>query len=325
MAAARPSPFFSVIIPAYNCASFIGEAIASVLSQTYRDFEVIVVDDGSTDCTWLVLDPHINRGEIRYIQQENAGPATARNTGIRNAIGKYIVLLDADDLLYDTCLEALSVFLRRCPEVDFLFTNYDIFDETGVINNSGIDTWRIFRTIPHRLTGTGEWVFTESLTKYIIRYGGFMHTSGTAFRRTLVDDAGDFREGFFYGEDDEFYARATYRHVAGYIDCVLSRKRNHPASLIHSREKQLRNVRHYLNLTEHQSRYFPADREISRILRKKLALLAYDYAWGMQMEGHADEAREAICHNLRHRPSWPLFRLLVKHYLMKFKLVKAHA
>ena len=96
-------PLVSVIIPTYNSAGYIEEALESVFEQTLQDFEIIVVDDGSTDGTGEVLRKYGDR--IRYIYQENNGPASARNGGIRVARGEYIAFLDADDLWVSTKLE----------------------------------------------------------------------------------------------------------------------------------------------------------------------------------------------------------------------------
>ena len=93
----------SVIIPAYNQARFLGEAIKSVLSQTYHNFEIIVVDDGSTDDTPLVASQFA--GRINYFRQENQGLASSRNTGIRNSSGHFIALLDSDDQWLPNYLE----------------------------------------------------------------------------------------------------------------------------------------------------------------------------------------------------------------------------
>jgi len=84
------NPKVSVIIPTYNCARYIPEAIESVLNQTYKDFEIIVVDDGSTDNTKEVLNRYIIENLIKYIYQNNQGPGAARNTGIKAAKGEYV-------------------------------------------------------------------------------------------------------------------------------------------------------------------------------------------------------------------------------------------
>jgi glycosyltransferase involved in cell wall biosynthesis len=94
-------PEVTVVIPTFNCGQYISHAIDSVLRQTYEDHEIIVVDDGSTDGTRETIAPYVENRAVRYIYQENRGLPGARNTGIKNALGEYIVVLDADDELDD--------------------------------------------------------------------------------------------------------------------------------------------------------------------------------------------------------------------------------
>ena len=92
-----------MIVPTYNCESYLGEAIESVLTQTYQDFELIIVDDGSTDNTRQALEPYINR--IIYLYQENQGESVPRNYGIRLPRGELIAFLDSDDFWLPAYLE----------------------------------------------------------------------------------------------------------------------------------------------------------------------------------------------------------------------------
>jgi len=111
------TPFISVVIPCYNQAHFVNEAIESVLAQTYAHFEVVVIDDGSTDNVEEVAGRYPG---VRYIRQENSGLAAARNTGLRRTRGNYLVFLDADDRLLPNALEAgLAGFAAR-PECAFV-------------------------------------------------------------------------------------------------------------------------------------------------------------------------------------------------------------
>ena len=109
-------PTVSVIIPTYNRCQFIGETVDSVLAQTYRDLEVIVVDDGSTDDTGKFLTQrYANEPRFRYIWQENAERAVARNTGIKAASGHYIAFLDSDDLWHPTKLAKQMICFAQDP------------------------------------------------------------------------------------------------------------------------------------------------------------------------------------------------------------------
>jgi glycosyltransferase involved in cell wall biosynthesis len=120
----------SVIIPAYNQCKFLGYAIQSVLDQTYQDFEVLVIDDGSTDDTGEVAkkfrDPR-----IKYIYQDNQGLSAARNMGIRHAEGEYLTYLDSDDLFLPDKLKLLVSALDSQPEVGFVAGQAIPIDESG--------------------------------------------------------------------------------------------------------------------------------------------------------------------------------------------------
>ena len=99
-------PFFSVIIPTYNRAKLVCEAIESVFNQTFKDFELLIVDDGSTDNTKEVLKPYLSDPRVKYIYQENKKRAVARNNGIRNSKSEWIAFLDSDDLWIEDHLES---------------------------------------------------------------------------------------------------------------------------------------------------------------------------------------------------------------------------
>ena len=119
-------PRISVIIPTYNSAVFLPEAVESVLSQTFLPQEVIVVDDGSTDNTEDVLEPF--RRRIHYIRQENQGPAVARNRGIAEAKGDLIAFLDADDVWVPEKTEIQVKVLRENPRIGLVHSYFDRLD-----------------------------------------------------------------------------------------------------------------------------------------------------------------------------------------------------
>lgn len=120
----------SVIIPAYNQGNYLGACVKSVLDQTYRDFEIIIVDDGSTDNTCEVATQFSNP-RVRYIYQDNRGLSGARNTGIRNATGTYITYLDSDDLFLPQKLEILIEKLESEPDLGFVAGQAVLIDENG--------------------------------------------------------------------------------------------------------------------------------------------------------------------------------------------------
>jgi glycosyltransferase involved in cell wall biosynthesis len=135
------NPKISVIIPTYNRASLVSQAIDSVLDQTYQDLEIIIVDDGSTDNTRELLKPYKNK--IRYIYQENRGGAAARNTGIKNAKGKYIAFLDSDDLWFPDKLEKQVRILDKNDEIGLVYSNCVNINDSGSFNNVLMKSKRI--------------------------------------------------------------------------------------------------------------------------------------------------------------------------------------
>lgn len=135
------SPKVSVIIPTYNRAHLICRAIQSVLDQTYQEFEVVVVDDGSTDNTEVVV-LSFGSEKIRYIRHgTNRGVAAARNTGIRNARGEYIAFQDSDDEWYSNRLENISGIMEDRKDIDFIFSYGKIIKNGEIIGEVGKAPW----------------------------------------------------------------------------------------------------------------------------------------------------------------------------------------
>jgi teichuronic acid biosynthesis glycosyltransferase TuaG len=120
-------PTFSIIIPVYNASLYIEQSLASVFAQSYSDFEVIVVDDGSTDDTVDRVNKFSHHQSLRYVYQINAGPAAARNTGLQIARGELIAFLDADDLWHPGKLEAHFERMQTSPKIGLSFNWFEVF------------------------------------------------------------------------------------------------------------------------------------------------------------------------------------------------------
>jgi glycosyltransferase involved in cell wall biosynthesis len=129
----------SVIVPAFNAAAYIRQALNSVLAQTYREIEVIVVDDGSSDSTANIVEEFVTRdARFQLIRQNNAGVGAARNTAIRNARGKYIAPLDADDVWLPEKLERQVACMERSGnETGLAYCNSRLIDEQGKVVHAG--------------------------------------------------------------------------------------------------------------------------------------------------------------------------------------------
>ncbi|MFC1452059.1 glycosyltransferase family 2 protein [Verrucomicrobiota bacterium] len=119
------NPLVSCIVPAFNAERFLGEAVDSILGQTYRPIEVIVVDDGSTDRTADVASGYGD--QIVYVRQLNAGPAAARNEGLTRAKGAYVAFLDADDLWHPEKLSRQMAAFNACPDLELCCAHLEHF------------------------------------------------------------------------------------------------------------------------------------------------------------------------------------------------------
>ena len=126
------APFVSVVIPGYNCAQYIALTLKSVLSQNYPNFEVVFVDDGSTDDTRDAVAPFLDR--IVYHHQANGGLAAARNSGMCLARGDFIAWLDADDLCCTDRLLVQAAYLVSHPRIVATGTNFAAFDDVGIFD-----------------------------------------------------------------------------------------------------------------------------------------------------------------------------------------------
>ena len=206
----------------FNNAAFIRESVESVLSQTFRDIELIIVDDGSTDGTREQLTPLMQ--SIRYFRTENGGPARARNLGIREARGQLIAFQDADDRWLPAKLERQVGHLAEHPEHGVVFSDVATFDDSGVLESSAGES---YGCLP-----SGA-IFADLLTKR------FIAMSSVVVRRECLDRTGYFDESLRGCEDYNLFLRLAGRFTFGLVDEVLVHKRIHPANLSNNLQQML--------------------------------------------------------------------------------------
>ena len=192
----------SVIIPLYNKGEYVSRALDSVLAQTYEDFELIVVDDGSTDNSPDVVRGYQDR-RLRFIQQENAGPGPARNRGVREARGTYVTFLDADD-------EWLPDYLKRSYETLQQYPDCDICVAARIIKAKGKIILHSVECIS-QLIGrdySGPWQLTSSISNRELEHIIRAFQPGSVFMsRQLCLDLGGYSEVNHYGEDWHLWIR----------------------------------------------------------------------------------------------------------------------
>lgn len=195
----------SVVIPTYNRASYVTKAIQSVLTQSYTDHEIIVVDDGSTDDTQQVLQSYANR--IRIIRQENAGPSAARNLGVEAARGRWVAFLDSDDEWAPEKLAAQTADLAERPDLCAHFTNV-----TFVLSNR--QTVSLFEVRGFNGRNPSRGVFERPLTRVLDDEIVVLPTF--IARRDVLLDAGLFDTHLSVAEDRDLLMRVALAGPWGY-------------------------------------------------------------------------------------------------------------
>jgi len=216
-------PKVSVIIPTYNRAHLVGKAIESVLAQTYRDFEIIVVDDGSADATGEVVNS-FQDSRISYIYQKNSGVASARNRGITASRGEYIALLDSDDVWLSEYLSLTVEQMEANPEVALVCSDCYICDKNleerlhRKWRSSTFDTIKLHDAERHPL-------------KYLLRSGCFISPQATLLRSSVLEKTGLFDETLLTHEDLEMFIRIVRDYPIKLVDLPLVEFRKHDNGL----------------------------------------------------------------------------------------------
>jgi len=261
-------PRVSVIIPTYNRAFFLCEAVESVLNQTFRDFELIVVDDGSTDPTPFVLRRW--KGKVRWVRQENSGVSRARNVGIQCSRGRYICFLDSDDLWLRGKLEAQVDFLDANPHYPVCYT-----DEIWIRRGRRVNPGRVHA----KYSG---WIFDRCLPLCIIS------PSSVMMRREVLDVVGGFDEDLPVCEDYDLWLRIASRYPIFFLDIPLIVKRGGHADQLSNRSWG--NDRYRVLALSKQlagNRLLPSERQAAvEMLEKKCLILAR----GFLKRGRIEEA-----------------------------------
>ena len=184
-------PLVSVVVPAYNAAGCVHRALDSILAQTWQDQEIIVVDDGSKDDTFRVLSAY--GGRLHVLSQANAGPAAARNYGLRVARGQYVAFLDADDYWLPEKLACQVALLEAHPEIGFCSTASSVVDTQG--------------------EHVRDWPCRHADIETLFMHGAAVSgsTSGVLARRELLLEMGGFDERLRGFEDPDLWIRLTAR------------------------------------------------------------------------------------------------------------------
>jgi glycosyltransferase involved in cell wall biosynthesis len=281
------APLVSVVIPCYGQAHYLGEAIESVLAQTYPHLEIVVVDDGSPDNTSEVAGAYPG---VRVVRQENGGLAAARNTGLRSSSGAYLVFLDSDDRLLPEALEiGLQAFARH-PEAALVWGGRALIGPGG-----------------ERLAGASAPALRGSPYRALLRECVIWVPAAVMYRRALFEELGGFDPTVSASADYDLYLRATRDFPAHQHGELVAEYRRHGANMTLRPEVILRSE---LEVLRRQRRHVRRDPDGRRALREGLRRARAKHAPGVSeqlaerlLEGRWADARQLAALLARHHPS----------------------
>jgi len=293
---------FSVVIPTYNRVDRLENALKSVFAQTFSNYEVIVVDDGSTDGTQKFLEKYPS---VRAIYQINQGPAAARNTGIRAASGEFVVFLDSDDWWAPDKLERQARYLDSHPDVALVHGYFESVDDRGVPlpkPEFRKTWWDAFRSRGDRYE---NWLHAE---------GCGIQTSAVAIRRSCFDQAGLFDPSLRICEDYDLFLRvALHGKVGSFNGGPVSYFRYHGSIPIEKvNEAQIRVLKKHQALLE--SKLFSGIKQKKALIFIKQSLAKLSFLNQNPREGRK-YFHQAIVRNPAFLFSWPTIRYYAGSFL----------
>ncbi|MBI4845999.1 MAG: glycosyltransferase [Candidatus Omnitrophica bacterium] len=294
-------PLISVIIPAFNCVKYIRQTLDSALSQDYENFEIICVDDGSTDNTLNILREYSRKfpDKVNVLTQKNSGPAAARNLGIKKSRGEFVAFLDSDDIWLAEKLSLQSEVLLRDKNIAFVHADFAYFNDEEEEKKSEF-------CIAEKKKFSGD-IFHALFKK------NFILTSSVLARKEILEKTGLMDEGFRMSEDYELWLRIAQGSKAGYVDKALVKYRKHSQSM--TTDNIERTYSWVEKATEKIIKSFPEKRaELLKIAKFRYAKNYFTIGYHYMIKDQFLKARKNFEASLKNKFSFSV----LKYYLMTF-------
>lgn len=200
------NPLISIVMVNYNHEESIGESIESVIAQTWQNWELIIVDDGSTDSSPEIIKEYAQKDSriLPVLQAENNHICVATNIGLSKVRGEFVARLDSDDIWQPQKLEKQIQYMREHPEGSLCFTKLDIIDEKG--RNINQDNPVLYDIYNGRQEGKKGWI------RHFFYYGNTLIQSTLLMKREVLDTIGGFNLAYMQGHDFDFFTRAILKY-----------------------------------------------------------------------------------------------------------------
>lgn len=297
-------PKASVIIPVYNGGDYIGETIDSILSQSFHDFELIIVDDGSTDDTADVIHG-FRDSRIRYFHQPNSGkPASPRNNAIRKSEGDIIFIFDSDDIMLPGKLATTVQCMELAPGAGLAFTGFACIDETGTIIDPGfLEKNRTLQQLPKRPVTDQAHLIASRAALRGLAASNYLGTSGVAIRRDVFDTVGYFDEEVRNSDDFLMWQSIAHQYDLLYIPRIFHHYRVRSGSI------SLRNIEErapgLIACVEKMKQFHSADPDALRLLDERIRRYYFEAGYSCFTQYRLSEARSWLLEALKKKIDQP--------------------
>ncbi len=297
------SPTVSVVIPTMNREGLLPRAIDSVIAQTFTDWEIVLVDDGSTDGTPRVARSYLDRlGErLTYIPQDNCGCSAARNRGINASRGRFISFLDSDDEFLPHKLQRQIELFDARPETGFVYSDFSFIDLNGERHESTFRAkFPLALAVPAERVSPGLYACRENLFDTLVR-GYFIATIVGMVRREVLGHRIRFDENQAYSEEWLFYLHVARRCPSGFVDEPLA-LHHYTASSLARLDKQRNSERKYELLRTINASFPDMSRVQRRAVSDQLARTCRQIGYDAMSSGHYRRALEYAARSWLHKP-----------------------
>jgi glycosyltransferase involved in cell wall biosynthesis len=291
-------PRASVIIPAYNASGYIAETIHSILNQSFEDYELIIVDDGSTDSTADIIRGFTDN-RIQYIRQSNSGkPAAPRNKAIRQAKGDLVFIFDSDDVMLPGKLATTIGCLDRSPTAGLAFTGFACIDEqSDVINPNFLAPYDTLHSLPKTPVGDRAHLIESRVALRALASSNYLGTSGVAMRRQVFERVGYFDEQVRNSDDFLMWQAVASQYDLLYIPEVFHNYRVRSGSI--SLRKIEERAPGLIACTEKMKQYHQGDPKALKLLNQRIQRYYFEAGYSYFSQYRLKEARLNFLKTLR--------------------------
>ncbi len=258
-------PFFSVVIPLYNKQDYISQSLHSVLNQQFKDFEVIIINDGSTDRSQQIIES-FQDSRIRLFNQKNQGVSIARNTAVAKSTGKIIAFLDADDIWYPTHLEEIYHLSKKFPEATLFATAYEIEYLSSFVQKYILET-------PKKTS------LLFPFYKYV-KGSPLFYTSNFALKTEVFLQEDGFKASI-HAEDTELFLRLGYKYPLAYSSMISMRHLDQTVNSLFAKYNTDMKVKMLEELAELEKK--------DKFLKKILDINRFSWAIEYKMKGQKNK------------------------------------